>query len=991
MRRLLRLALFCALLPTTACLVPDEASDPKPGSGRQPDVGPEPDAAPMDDAAPPADAAPMDDAAPPADAGADAAPADAGIPPGGEACTYAFECAYGDCLEGACVNERPDRCPDGDDAECPEGEICGGFSGRFYCFRPCEKEGTCPIRPRPCRSNADCPDGTSCHDALCRNDCVTDLDCPADGYCVDGGCLRYPEDLFQGDAPTPVGQPGQLHAGVSVVPLDYPMGVSMAGFGGRPGPRTPYAKALGGSDRVFEDMDVRVIAVSTDDEFLILMRLPLCWSTDYMLALTAQKLQALTVDDAHPNGINFDGKIITSATHSHSQPGRYWNLVPATGFGVFGYGAFSPEMVDRYTTSFAHAIKAALDDMRPAKMGWAMLDDFDPNSRIHSDRRGASPQFRDDRMLVLRVDDAETDTPMGAIVNFAIHGTHMEETWLTGDAPGGIERIATERLSAKVGAPVPVLFFQGNAGDISPRGDDGTRVNWAKMQAVGHRAWAPFERAWEAATPRSDVRLEVVTRRIPVSYELMGYDREVPEFQAPNGRPQVYGAFQCVTDERRPEDEPYMDGMLGCRLNIQSYLGAPVVQLQKTTLSAFRLDVCPTRGADCDTGPLVVNTLPGESTSILGVALSDEIEADARAAGLDDLRVMNFGYSQDHHLYLLTPEDWFHGGYEAAQGLWGWKLGRYLMDNSRALAGQLFTDEKEDNTTGIKPTWWPALEDDTVEPTETVGEPGAAVIQPPAAAPRGALIETRWTGGHPGVDVPTVRLEVQIVNGWATALRPGDWPYDHGGFESLTLYHGDYAADHTWGARWELPFQLPAGTYRLAADGHAWKGGAKMAYAFRSTSFEVTPATLVVREATVENGRVAFKVNYPDGPSNDDGATPFDELEFTGHLLRWDGEFSFPDPLRNYSFVLGGPLPDAPVQVSVGDAASEAVETARDQVAVDLVTARPAAGDPVVTRLEGWVTTRVELDAPAEPGTHTLTVSDRYGNAASFDVEVPAP
>ncbi len=989
MRRLITSFAVLALLSPLGCL-PEESSDPRPARPRADAATPDatgPDAGTLthDADAPLPDAADPDAALPGADGAVepDATP----IPPSGAACRYPIDCPYGDCVEGACFNDRPTRCTSGRDDECPEGETCGGFQRRFYCLTDCELDEACPRRPRPCRAHSDCPFGTSCHDALCKNDCVTDLDCPSEGHCIDGTCLPFPDDVLVGAPPAPVGQPGQLFAGSAVRPMNYPMGVSMAGFGGRPGPETPYQLALGGSDRVFEALDVRVIAMATDAETLILMRVPLCWSTDYILALTAQKLQALTTDAEHPDGINYDGKIITSAPHSHSEPGRFWNLVPNTGFGIFGHGTFSKEMTERYTDSFALTIKAALDDLRPARVGWTLLDAFDPDSRIHSDRRGESPEFKDDRMLVLRFEDLD-GTPIGGVVNYATHGTHMEYPWLTGDAAGGVEVALTERLSAASGAPVPVMFFNGNAGDISPRGDDGTSVDWGKMQAVGHRVWAPFERAWQAATPRADVRLEVVTRRIPVTYEGMGYDLSVPDFRAPDGRPQIYGAFQCVADSLGAEAPPYMDPLLGCRLNIETFIHTPIVQQHKTTLTAFRLDVCPARGADCDTGPLVVVTLPGESTSRLGVHLSEMIEADADAAGEPDTRVMNFGYSQNHHLYLLEEDDWRRGGYEAAQNLWGWKFGAFIQESSRALATQLFTAEREDNDTGIKPTWWPNLTDDTVAPTETTGTPGATVMAPPASVQRGALVEVRWTGGHPGVDQPTVWLEREGGGGFEPVMRPGGLPFDHGGFESLTIYAGDYQADHTWGGRWELPFDLPVGTYRLSAEGHHQRGGVATPYRFDSAAFEITPATLVLREATVAAGRIAVKINYPNGPTNDDGVSPFDALEVRGHWLRWDGELSFPDPLRRWSFVLGGPLPLAQVEVTVGDATPTMTDVQPDQVAVDLMTSRPAGGAPGITHLEGWVTTRVEVDAPPEPGRYPVTVRDAFGNEGTVMVEV---
>ncbi len=935
-----------ALLSVAGCLPEPATGVPPP---RETDAGPPPDAE--------LDAAPADAAEPPDGGEPDPdAMLQPDVPPGGQPCSWPADCPYGDCVDGTCHNERPSRCPDDQADLCPEGEVCGGFSSRYYCFKECELSRECPLRTRPCQSHFDCPGSMSCHDDFCINSCVVDSDCAEGGYCLEGECLPYP-DLFDGDPPQPFGEPGQLYAGVGFATLDYPMGVSMAGFGGRPGPRTPYNVSLGGSDSVLEGQDVRVLVLSTDEDLLILVRLPLCWSTDFMMTLTAMKLQALT-------GTNYLGKIVTAATHSHSQPARYWNLVPATGFGIFGYGTFSNEMVQRYTDSFAAAIADALQNMRPARFGSALVDDFDPAGRVHSDRRGESPPFLDDRMLVWRVDDTDGN-PIAGMVNFALHGTHMEHTWITADAPGGVEVAATERLSADYGRDVPVLFVNGNAGNVSPRGDDNVRVDWGKMQGVGHNAYPAFKAAFDGIETRADIHLEVVTRRVPIDYHRLGY--EDGEFRWNDGSVQEYGAFQCVRDSRGPDD-PYVDGELGCALNIQQFFGAPIPQMHKTLLTAIRLD------------DLVVTTLPGEPTSELGVALSRAIEEDAAGAGHPNVRAMQFGYSQDHHLYLLTSEDWFYGGYEASQGLWGWRLGQYLLDQQRLLAFQLFTDEREDNETGVLPTWWPALEDDTVEATATDGEPGAVVSEPPEALSRGDLFEMEWTGGHPGVDQPYVVLLAIDGDDATTAFKPGGRVFDHEGFESLTIYRGDYAANHTWAARWELPFWLPEGTYRLEATGASTAGE----YRAASRSFTVGAAALVVRDAQVADGALTMKVNYPNGPTNDDGGE-LAELKSAGHWLRWRDPGPLAEPLKQWSFLLG-PAAEGPLTVTVDDSPVDA-GSADDHVDVDLVTARDADGNETLTRLAGWVTTRVSVPAPAA-GAHTVWVTDAHGNTASFEVNV---
>lgn len=971
--RTLPAALFLLALGLSGC--------PEPATGLQPSQGRTGGTDGATDAAARVDTGLVDET----DAAPDAGPAPDGGLGEGRACTWTDDCPMGDCIDGACTFEQPNRCFQDPDA-CAEGETCGDFFMKFWCYTDCELEGTCGLRPRPCATNTDCPAWSHCYEDRCVNSCITDADCPEQAYCYEGLCIPWEDPLEGTTAWTPMGEPGQLYAGVAVTPMDFPIGVSMAGYGLRPGPRTPYQIALGGSDRVFERQDVRVLVLSTDEDLMILLRLPLCWSTDYLLALTAEKLAAKT-------GVNYLDRIITTATHSHSQPGRFWNLIPTTGFGSFGYGSFSKEMVNRYAESFAVAIEQALQNVKPARFGWEIIGTFegeqgaqtieggfDPTGRIHTDRREESRQFVDDRMLVWKVEDT-TGVPMAAGVHFAIHGTHMEEPWVTGDVAAGIEVVATNKLSAAEDTPVPVFFMQGNAADISPRGDDGTSVPWGKIQAVGHRVWPIFKAAYDRLETSGQLELEMLTRRIPVSYDHMGYDRGAKDFRDNRGDIQPYGAFQCVAASRSRDEDPHMDGALGCVINLQKFLGVPVVQLQKTTLSAARI------------GNLVLTTLPGEPSSELGVTLNQLVERTAHATpGFEDVQAFNLGYSQDHHLYILLEDDWFRGGYEAAQGLWGWREGRYLLGEAHLLASQLFTAEKESNVTPIKPTWWPFEPDDALPHTATAGVIGATTADVASRAARGTLLDFEWNGGHPGMDLPRVRLEIQGDGGaFEPALRAGGAPFDDGGFESLTIYRGDYEADHRWAGRWELPFDLPLGTYRFVAEGQAIPpAGEPVAYLATSTEFVVEPAPLVAREQVVSaEGRLALKLTYADGPSTDDGSTPFDELRTEGHLLRIDPERGFAGNLKRYSFIVGPAAAAGQYTIQLtaeGGASTEiTADSGEGDTRVSLVTSRSEGGEEITESFDGWPSTRIEADLPA-PGRYTVTVTGPNGNVGQFEL-----
>ncbi len=927
------------------------------------------------DAEPVADEDPLPDTAvdadepvPDAAAPIDAAPPDAGPPP--RACVWPGDCPDGDCIEGLCTPVVLDRCLD--DAPCPEGEVCGGGQTRFYCALPCELDGTCPQRPRPCENKRQCAPGTNCKAGRCINDCTVDTDCAAGGHCVDGECMAFP-DILGGTPLAGLGQGQSLLAGVGMASLDYPIGVSMAGYGGREGPQTPYNVVLGGSDRVFDHQDVRALALSTGDDTLIVLRLPLGWSTDYLRTRVATEVQRLTRSVEHPEGINVLDKLFTVATHSHSGPGRFWNVLPRTGLGVFGHGEFSPEMIDRYSRSFAAAVKRALDDLQPARFGYTIIDDFDPERRLHADRRGENPPFLDDRLMVWRIEDRDGNPLMGAI-NFAVHATHMQETWITGDVAGGMERVLTDRLSAEAGRPVPVMFLNGNAGNATPKADRSTSVSWGQIQAMGHMVWPVFRAAWQEAEPRETAQLEVVTRRIPISYDRLGYDRTVPDFRSELGDPYTYGGFSCVP-EGRGEDDLYQDGMLGCRIDLGSFLGHPAMQVHKTAIGAFRID------------DLVVTTLPGEPTSELGMLLAGWVEDDARNAGLPLVRALNFGYAQDHQLYLLTREDWFRGGYEASQNWFGWALGEYIAGEARLLARQLFTAERESNENGMQPTWFPRLQDDTVDPTPTLEVLGQFAVDAPARLARGQLLDVQWTGGHPAVDLPWVVLErLNERGGFQPVERSPGVIFDHKGFEALTVYSGNYGRVNRWSSRWELPFDFPLGVYRLRVVGKALQGPQVNPYDNSSRPFELVPARLAVHEWAVVDHTVRLVFTLPDGPTNDTGRNIFDGLRPMGHLLRVDPFWELDGRQRAWSFILGQPVADPAVTITVaGGAGPYAVDAQPTTVDRILVTGRAGDGAEETTVVPDWPAHMVEVELPGT-GNYTVFVEDAWGNVGTLPI-----
>ncbi|MEE2787110.1 MAG: hypothetical protein VX589_07195 [Myxococcota bacterium] len=859
------------------------------------------------------------------------------------------------------------------DTDCPEGESCGGEPWLNTCIKACEVSRACLRRPRPCQDDTRCPDGLICQRKVCVNQCTTDLDC-LNAHCMNGQCEAFPLQ-FSEVRPTPVGKPGQLYAGVATMPLDFPFGVSMAGFFARDGDSTPYNESLGGARRSLDRHEVRVLVLSTDETLLVILRQPLGWSTDYLRTLTALRLQALTTDDAHPQGINFLDNILAVSTHSHSHPGRFWNLAPELGLGNFGFGTFSPSLTKRYAHRFAETIFKALGAMAPARFGWSLQDDFDPEGLIHRDRRPQSPDLIDDRLLVWRVEDMD-GKPIAGLVNLAVHGTMIETPMLTGDVPIAIETMLTRAASADAGRRVPMFFVNGNAGDAEPTGFGIVDEPVGRMQVIGARVSAIVMPLWRSIQTRPDIDLDFLTRRLSLTYERVGYDPDALEFSSAAGVIFRHGGLFCaggLADNPTVEDRNIACSVAG---DDQGY---PMPNIHKSLISLLRID------------DLLIAALPGEPTAGLGLGLADRLEADALNAG-QTIRAMSFGYAQDYLLYLVEADDWFGGAHEANANFFGWKLGPHLVDETVRLAEKLWSGVPgvDADTPEPKPMFWTGLVDDEIVPTAGVRSAGGVADVTAATVRRGELVTVTWHGGHPGVDQPQIVLEYQNSAGqFETALRPSGLPFDNYGYESVLGYSGDYDGDHTWQLQWEFDFKLPLGTYRFVVSGQG-VDGVVSTYEAVSAPVELRPAILVVQDAVWVNDRLAIQLSYPDAPSSDDGASPFNALIPRGTLLRHTVDRPVPTAAQEYAFILGPPVIGSNMTVRF-DTAAGLVERVADAVetvsARTLTVSRKVDGLAVETVIDPWIVGQIEITDVGRP-MGLIHVEDSWGNRVAFELSV---
>jgi len=628
-------------------------------------------------------------------------------------------------------------------------------------------------------------------------------------------------------------EPAPLEAGVAMRHLDRPVGISMAGYGGRTdGLGSTWAGAFFASRGFYALPAIKAMVLRAGDEELVIVKLPTMSAESGITDAIAAKLM-----DRH--GVDLQGRIITGATHSHHIHARYWRIPDQ--LGEAGIDTFDEELLDLLATEFADTIMEARDQLAPAQWAHAEQEDWDVENHVYRDRRGENnPTYgKDPRLTILAVRRPD-GTPLAAITQFGMHGTILDSDneLLTEDAAGGLELVFEEQFFAAHGEPILGMFMQAGGGDASPAGDQLGHSGIPRAEVLGHAAAPGLLALYDTLEWRDELTLDVTSRRIELRYDTFGYD-ETDEFTGEwLGMPQTYewGGFQCANDDVPDDEDPAtsMEGLPKNCIPVDLLLlgDVPHAQVHQTYLSAARLD------------DLYLVTLPGEPTFSVQNYLREQMAERDPA-----LTVMGLGYSQDHLLYLTHPDDWFQGGYESMMSLWGPFAARTLVDLQMAAVDQLLTEVDQPAFTEEAPT---LAVPESFEPRgyEASDDPGEVLEDVTTGMLRTEVVRFRFGGGDPSLGAPRVRVQVDPGDGtFVDVPSPAGWPgaaLDNSRYHMITHYAPIPAQSeavmpsraHEWYVDWELPADFPAATYRLVASGVYW-GGAEQEFEVESSPFTV--------------------------------------------------------------------------------------------------------------------------------------------------------
>jgi len=302
--------------------------------------------------------------------------------------------------------------------------------------------------------------------------------------------------------------------------------------------------------------------------------------------------------------------------------------------GIPQIGVFHQKLFDLTVARLAQVVTDAGKDLGPVAVGTQRVALPGWNRNRRKGNTACDPD-----LTVTRIDRSD-GRPLAVLVQFTAHPTFMapQDMTFSGDFPGHLQRT----MEALIGQGVSVMFYNGAQGDQSPVARPDSGGNWEKAERFGRemgiRAW----REWEKIRPSPSAALAFHAEVIPL-----------------------------------PAHAWHADFMKtgGAEYGISEKLAARFLSVlfpAKTHSTALRL------------GDLLIVGVPGEMTAELGISLKSRVREATGAP-----HVVVGGLADEWISYILSPEQYRKGGYEASVSFYGETLGQVIVDGAVRGASRL--------------------------------------------------------------------------------------------------------------------------------------------------------------------------------------------------------------------------------------------------------------------------------------------------------------
>ncbi len=443
-----------------------------------------------------------------------------------------------------------------------------------------------------------------------------------------------------------------LQAGFAAVNVTPPMGIFICGYY-----QNRYAEG------VLDELELRALALQCGEERALLMSLD-------NLHLDRASCADFRKHIAETTGLS-EQAIFISCTHTHTGP-RY--LSTSTEDNEIAYGRF---LRDR----MADAARFALDDLKPARMGYGVGKA--PNIAFVRRYRMKDGSVRtnpgvdnpdilepigtvDERVNVLRFDREGADTLV--LVNFGDHPDTVGGCKISADWPGFLRKTVEKTLDN-----TRCVFFNGAQGDINhinphPRGGDLNGLKndfddvvrgYAHTQYMGRVVAAAVLQVYDKVQYVDVDRLRAVQKNIQVPANVPAPE-ELPEARRIN---ELHLAG-------KDSELPY-EGML---LTTVVAKAARMIRLEHGP-EAFEMTL-----SGVAVGPVAFIGVPGEPFTGIGLGLK-------QAPGWE--MILPCCLTNGSHGYFPMQEAYDEGGYEAGSSNFKAGVAELLIREGQKLLSEL--------------------------------------------------------------------------------------------------------------------------------------------------------------------------------------------------------------------------------------------------------------------------------------------------------------
>ena len=418
---------------------------------------------------------------------------------------------------------------------------------------------------------------------------------------------------------------GRLKAGSAKVRITPPFPTQMGGFFDR--------RDL--SRGVHDDLYARGISLSDGRRTVVVV------SAD-LLYVDAKLVDEVRKEVSRQTGIG-EECVMIFATHTHSGPEWHHAMAPLMGF--FPNPALQRFLVERMCCCVLMAVNGARD----CRLGFGSTVVTDMSSNRQKE---GGPV--DQELIVVKVESASGE-PIGVLVNFAAHPVIMgsKNLFFSSEYPGH----AMTALELVLGGEVVSLFANGACGNITIRRRESS---FAEVERVGGMLAGHALRALGNAETSEEVRIGVSCASVPLGLRAL---------------PSVEQARQELEALRKakPADAAEAKQM---RKKMSKAAGTASLAEKAEYIRASLGTELTTHLQILELNDTLLVGMPAELFTEYGLALKNQLGPG---------RTMIVGYCNDMVGYVVTPQAFDEGGYEAGATLLDVEAGQRMVDTAKRM------------------------------------------------------------------------------------------------------------------------------------------------------------------------------------------------------------------------------------------------------------------------------------------------------------------